>query len=99
MEATRSYLLFGASGPVLVLTEYDFARNPDLLEKLASKTSNKFVAFEVDPNSVKAEYKDHFDHVMTDPKQNEIKILDADGKRIFRNISFKQLVNPIVRDA
>jgi hypothetical protein len=98
MGTTRSYLLFAASGPVLVLTEYDFAHNPALLEKLAKKTSDKFVAFEVDSESIKVQYRDHFDHIMTDPKQGEIKILDSDGERIFQNVGFKQLMNPIVRD-
>ena len=99
MEETKVYLLFTASGPILVLTEYNLARDPESLKKLAAKTSHKFVAFEANLESVKTQYKEHFSHIMADPKQaTDIKVLDHDGKQIFRNVSFKELSAPVFYD-
>jgi hypothetical protein len=95
----KAYLLFSASGPVLVLTTYDFTKRPELLEKLAAKTSNKFIAHEVPIDAIEKNYSAHFAHVLKDPSQSDdIKILDDDGKEIFTNIRLKRLSAPIYYD-
>ena len=98
MEELKAYLLFTACGPVLVLTKYDFAGHPELLSKLAAQTSNKFVAHEVPIDAVKAKYSAHYDHILKEPDQSDIKILDDDGEEIFTNVSFKDLSDPIYYD-
>ncbi len=96
MEAMKAYLLFTATRPVLVLTTYDFARHPELLDKLAAKTVDKFIAHEVPIDAIKTNYSAHFAHVLNDPSQtDEVKILDDDGKEIFTNIRLKSLSAPI----
>lgn len=96
MEEMKAYLVFTSSGPVLVLSKIDFVRNPEMLDKLASKTSNKFIAYELPIEAVKANYAAHFAHVLGDPHQTgEIKILDDDGKEIYTNVRFRDLSAPI----
>lgn len=99
MEEMKAYLIFTGTGPVLTLTSYDFMKHPELLSKLAAKTSNKFIAFQVMIEAVEANYMAHFAHVLGDPSQaSDIKILDDDGKQIFTNINFKDLSTPIYYD-
>ena len=96
MEELKAYLTLTSSGPVLILTKFDFMRHPELLDKLAAKTSNKFIAYELPIEAVEANYSAHFAHVLNDPEQTgEIKILDDDGKEIFTNVRFKDLSAPI----
>ena len=99
MEEMKAYLLLTSSGSVLVLSTIDFVNNPEKLDKLAAMTSNKFIAYELPVEAVRANYAAHFAHVLGDPNQpGEIKILDDDGEQIFTNVSFKDLSAPIYYD-
>jgi hypothetical protein len=96
MDEMKSYLLLTANGAVLILTELDFKKHPDQLQKLAADGLDKFIVYQVPVKTVKASYEAHFDHTLNDPKQTgEFKVLDDDGKEIFRNISFKDLSAPL----
>jgi hypothetical protein len=99
MEKSRIFMLFGARGPVLAMIKNGFASDRDLLDKLASKTTDKFIAFEVNSESIEIQYREHLSHLMADPKQpSEVKILDDDGEEIFTNINFSNLSNPLYYD-
>ena len=99
MEEMKAYLLFVSSGPVLVISTIDFVKKPEMLDKLAAKTSNKFIAYELPIEAVKTNYAAHFAHVLSDPEQTgEIKILDDDGQEIYTNVRFKDLSAPIYFD-
>ena len=99
MQEMKAYLLLTSSGPVLILSAIDFSKKPEKLDKLAAMTSNKFIAYELPIEAVKAKYAAHFAHVLGDPKQTgEIKVLDDDGKEIFTNVRFKNLSTPIYDD-
>ena len=96
MDGMKAYLVFNDYGPVLILTKYDFAQHPELLDELANKTTSKFIAFEVSIETIKDHYSAHLPHVFSDPKQSgNIKTLDEDGREIFANVSFKDLSGPI----
>ena len=96
MEEFKAYLLFTRGGMELILTKYDFIKNPELLSKLAARTSNKFIAHGVSIDTVRTNYGGHFDNVLNDPNQaDDIKILDDDGMKIFTNVSFKDLLTPV----
>jgi hypothetical protein len=100
MNQMKSYMVLTASGAILVLTELDFEKHPDQLVKLAADGLDKFILYQVPVVAVKASYKAHYDHTLNDPKQaGEIKVLDDDGKEIFKNISFKDLSAPIYYEA
>jgi hypothetical protein len=99
MDEMKAYLVFSARGPVLVLASYDFAKHPESLDKLAAKTSGKFIAHEVPLDAVKSSYSAHFAHVLEDPSQaGDVKILDDDGTEILTNVRFKGLSAPIYYD-
>jgi hypothetical protein len=99
LKDMKAYLLFTSSGPVLVLTAFDFVRHPELLARLAAEISKKFIAHELPIDAVKASYSAHFAHVLSDPNQTgDIKVLDDDGREIFTNVRFKDLSAPIYYD-
>ncbi len=90
----KAFILFGAMGPVLVVTRYDSLTDEALSQKLAE--FGKLVAFEVPMEQITRSYAAHYAHLFTDPKaSDEFLVLDADGKRIFTNISFKEFGSPI----
>lgn len=96
MDVTKAYLLLTARGAVLILTEYDFIKQPGLLKTLATGGPKKFVAYEVPIDSIKKSYGVNYENVLSDLKQKDkIKVLDDDGQRIFNNITFKGLGQPI----
>jgi hypothetical protein len=97
MEQSRIFLLFGARGPILAMTKNDFDSDRDLLDRLAAKTTDKFIAFELNLESIKVQYREHFSHLLDDPKQqSDVRILDDDGDEIFTNINLNDLSNPLV---
>ncbi len=97
MKIEKGYLVFTAPGSILVLTSCNSIKHARVLEALKAKGMNKFVALEVPVSSLKASYSAHFEHLMTDPKANDVlAVLDDDGPRIFRNIDFRELGEAIV---
>jgi hypothetical protein len=99
-KVMKAYLLFSACEPVLVLTTYDLGNDPEAVKKVADKTVNKFIAYEISIDAVKNSYSAHFTHVLKDPlKEGEVKVLDDDGRQIFNNLKLKDLVSgPIFYD-
>lgn len=88
----KAYFLFTAHGPLVMLTSYDSIENTALLNKLDSKGISKFIAHEVSVETAKSRYGMHFDIVMQDLHQSDdIRILDYNGERAFRNFSFREL--------
>ena len=99
MDVTKAYLLLTARGAVLILTEYDFIKQPALLKTLAAGGPKKFVAYEVPLNSIKKSYSAVYENMLSDLKQkdkiNKIIVLDDDGQQVFENIPLKGLGQPI----
>ena len=92
----KAYFMFTSTGPLVVLTSYDFIKSPELLEKLVAKGLSKFIACEVSLELCKTKYGKHFDVVCGDLRQSDdLRILDYSGERAFRNFSFKELGAPI----
>jgi len=57
----KAYFVFTAVGPLVILTSYDFIKNPELLERLKAKGLKKFIACEVSVELCQAKYMTHFD--------------------------------------
>ena len=92
----KAYFLFTVTGPLVILTTYDFVEHPELLEKLNAKGIRKFVAHEVSLESVKEKYGQHFNVVCNDVHEtDDMRVLDYSGDRAFNNFSFKELGQPI----
>jgi len=96
----KAGIVFGGSGPILVLTTYESLEDAKFAAKLASKGIGKFIAYEVDLDLVKKKYGQHFDAVMKDVKQtDDLRVLDYNGHNVFLNFSFrKDAKTPIVHE-
>jgi len=95
----KAYFLFTGSGPLVILTSYDSLENPQLLGKLDSKGITKFIAHEVSIESTRAKYGMHFNVVLQDlHESDDLRVLDYNGERAFKNFSFKELGPPIYHE-
>ena len=94
--APRAYLIFTGTGPILVLSTYPDLTDPRLVEKLRYKGIDKFIAYEVDLQAVKARYEHSYDNIVKDLEHEEdIRVLDFNGHQIMANFSLAELHDPI----
>ena len=94
--ATRAYLIFTGTGPILVLSTYPELTDPRLVEKLRYKGIDKFLAYEVDLEAVKARYEHSYENILRDLENAEdIRVLDFNGHQIMANFALGELREPI----
>ena len=92
----KAGIIFTGSGPLLILTTYESLLDPKLVEKLTNKGIQKFIACEVQLESVKGKYGTHFSVIMGDLKQtDDLRVLDYNGHHVFNSFSFKELGEPL----
>src|SRR5882762_9566174 len=95
-SATRAYLIFTGSGPILVLSTYPKLTDMRLVDKLRYKGIDKFIAYEVDLEAVQGRYEHSFDNVAKDLEGVEdLRVLDFNGHQIMANFSLDSLGDPI----
>lgn len=95
----KAGIFFTGSGPIVVLTSYVSLTAPHLVEKLAAKGIGKFIAYEVAMEDVKKKYGKHFEVILKDLHQSDdLRVLDYDGHRVFRNFTLSQLGQPIYHE-
>ncbi len=95
----KAAILFTGTGPIIVLTSYASLNAPNFVEKLAVKGIGKFIAYEVPVEAVKTKYGKHFEIIMNDLHQSDdLRVLDYDGHRVFRNFTLSQLGQPIYHE-
>jgi hypothetical protein len=96
----KAGIIFTGTGPILILTTYDSFEDPKLVEKLATKGINKYIASELPLDKVKAKYGNHYNVVMGDLKQtDDLRILDYNGYNVFYNFRFSEMGKPVYREA
>lgn len=96
----KAGIFFTSTGPILLLTSYDSLINPKLINKLNTKGIKKYIAYEVDEETLKEKYGNHYDVVMGDLHQtDDLRVLDYDGHHVFCCFSLKELGQPIYHDA
>lgn len=94
------FMLFAGSGPLVILTSHASIEEPDLLERLAAKGVDKFLAFQIPLALAKARYGMHFEVVAGSPGEtDDLRVLDIDGGRAFRLFGFGEMSGPLVHDA
>ena len=94
------FILFTGSGPLVILTSHASIEDLDLLEKLAAKGIDKFLAYSIPVALAKARYGMHFDVVVGDPSEtDDLRVLDVDGSRAFRLFDFSEMSGPTAHDA
>jgi hypothetical protein len=88
----KAYMLMTKSGPIVVLTSHASILDTFLLEKLADKGIEKFIAYEIPIGLVEQRYGAHFTVVRGDLRQtDDLRVLDEDGERAFKLFRFEQL--------
>jgi hypothetical protein len=95
----KAYLVFGSSGPIVVLTSHGSLTDADLLKKLAAKGLEKFLAYEVPIDLARQRYGTHFEVVTRDLNESDdLRVLDYSGGRAFRTFRFAELGEPIMHN-
>jgi hypothetical protein len=95
-SATRAYLIFTGTGPILVLSTYPQLTDLRLVNKLRYKGIDKFIAYEVDLEAVKARYAHSYSNILKDlEREEDIRVLDFNGHQIMANFSLDELGDPI----
>lgn len=95
-KAVRAYLIFTGSGPILVLSTYPKLTDERLVSKLRYKGIDKFIAYEVDLDAVKARYEHSYENVLKDLEGGEdMRVLDFNGHQIMANFALDELGDPI----
>lgn len=98
-DTMKAGIFFTGSGPIVVLTSYALLTAPNFVEKLMAKGINKFIAYEVEVEEVKKKYGKHFEVIMKDLHQtDDLRVLDYDGHRVFRNFTLSQLGQPLYHE-
>ena len=93
----KAALLFTGNSPLVILTSYDSLSAPQLIEKLAGKGIDKFIACEIPLDKARERYGGHFDVVTRDLRENDdLRILDYNGQRAFRLFHFDELSAPLL---
>lgn len=92
----NAYLVFSGSGPILLLSSYATLEDPRLLARLRAKGIEKFLAYEVSLDAVRARYGESFAAVAQDlADRADARVLDSNGHQILNNFSLRELGAPI----
>ena len=92
-------IIFTGTGPILVLTSYKSFEDPAFVEKLARKGIMKYMAYELEVDTVRQRYGKQFDAIVSDVESSDdIRVLDYNGHNVFYNFSFKELAPPVVHE-
>lgn len=95
----KAGIIFTGTGPILILTSYESLGDPKLVAKLAVKGIKKFIATELEIETVKAKYGNLFQVVMGDVHQtDDLRVLDYNGYNVFHSFSFKEMGKPIYHE-
>jgi hypothetical protein len=98
--AMKGILVFGASGPLLLLSSYAEADHPALIAKLHAKGLDKFLAYEIPIKRCQDLYGYTYRDIVADlQEEDDIRVLDFDGHRIFLNFSLTELGDLFVYEA
>lgn len=99
MSIKKAFLIQTHTGPIVAVTRYESFKEPGLVAALALLGITKFVAHELPLASITEAYKEHYRHLMTDPKESdEFMVLDDDGERVYTNIRMQELGKPVYFD-
>ena len=95
----KAYIIFGASGPLVILTSYDSIEEPELLHRLHAKGINKFIAHELPVELVKERYGVHYNTVLRNlHESDDLRVMDYSGERAYINFNFKDFGPPIYHE-
>jgi len=91
----KAVIVFSGNGPLLIVTSYPSIDDSRFIAKLKAKGIGKFMAWEVAIERCKDLYGYGFRDIVADlQKEDDLRILDFDGHRIFLNFSLADLREP-----
>lgn len=89
------FILLAGNGALVILTSRASIEDTVLLEKLAAKGIDKFIAFGIPSDLASQRYGTHFDVVAHDlTETDDLRVLDLDGKRALRLFGFAEMTGP-----
>lgn len=95
----NAVMIVTGGGAMVILTSHTSVTEPALLEKLAHKGVDKFIAFELSLDLAKERYGGHFFVVARDLREaDDLRVLDYNGERAFRLFSFAEFGPPIMHE-
>jgi len=95
----KAVVVFSGSGPLLLLTSYERIDDPAFIGKLRAKGILKFIAYEVPVERCEHLYGYSYRDIVSDlQKEDDLRVLDFDGHRIFLNFSLRQMGEPVIHD-
>lgn len=93
----NAVMIVTGGGAMVILTSHPSVTEPALVEKLAHKGIDKFIAFELNLELAKERYGGHFFVVARDLREaDDLRVLDYNGNRAFRLFSFAEFGPPIM---
>ena len=91
----KVFMLMAGNGPLVILTSHKSIEEPMVLDKLAAKGLDKFLAYEIPLELAKTRYGGHFTVVANDLHEtDDLRVLDYNGDRAFRLFDFAELGTP-----
>ncbi len=95
----NAVMIVTGGGSMMILTSHKSVTEPALLEKLAHKGIDKFIAYEISLDLAKERYGGHFFVVARDLRESDdLRVLDYNGNRAFRLFSFAEFGPPIMHE-
>ena len=95
----KTFLLFTAGGPMVIITSRQAVTDTAVLDKLADKGLEKFIAYELPVEAVARRYGFHFDNVRQDLHESDaLRVLDYNGSRIFALFRLSELGHAIMHE-
>ncbi len=93
----KAGLLFGPSGPILILISYPAFDSPGLVEMLKNKGIDKYLAFEVPVEACRARYGARFFYVAESLDEKEdLQVLDYNSPHAFYTFKWEEMSNPVM---
>jgi len=95
----KAIMLISGSGPLVILTSYESATDPALVERLATKGINKFLAYEVPLELAQERYGGHYQTVTNNLHEtDDLRVLDYNGNRAFELFRFNELGPQVIHE-
>lgn len=95
----NAVMIITGAGAMVILTSHKAITEPALLEKLAHKGIDKFIAYELSLDKAKERYGGHFFVVARDLRESDdLRVLDYNGDRAFKLFSFAEFGPPILHE-
>jgi hypothetical protein len=95
----KAILVITGGGPLLILSSYAAADDPDFAAKLERKGIAKFIAYEVPLERCRDLYGYSYRDIAEElARTDDMRVLDFDGHRIFLNFSLRELGPPTIHE-